>query len=70
MERRLTIHSCHFGQFGERRLWVDYCLLEKSNIRKTCKACSDHKPAVHNSERPVSLALPGTTKYGQTLPFP
>jgi hypothetical protein len=58
----------------ERPLWskkakclkrVVFCLLEKSNIRKTTKTCFGHKPAIHDSERPVSLAQPGTATYGQ-----
>jgi len=39
-------------------------LLDKSNIRETWKTSSDHKPAVHDSERPISVAQPDTAKNG------
>ena len=54
----------------ECRVWVDCCLLEKSNIRNACKTCSGEKPAIRDSERSVPLAQPGTATYGQNRTFP
>ena len=63
-ERRFTVRCCHPSFLAERRNCVDYCLLEKSNISKASRTCSGRKPAVHDSERPISLPQRGTAKYG------
>ena len=65
-----SVRLRHTNTYGEWQEWVDYRLLEKSNIRKACKTCSDHKPAVHDSERPVTLAQLRTVITGQQSPFP
>ena len=50
-------------------LGVGSRLLEKSNIRKACKTCSDRKAVLRDSEPPTPLRHPGTAEFGHERAF-
>jgi hypothetical protein len=65
-EGLFTLRSGHAAQNPVLPFRVVCRLLDKSNIRETRKTSSDHKPAVRDSERPISVAQPGTAKTAKS----